>query len=269
MSLRNILYADTDALNNYMASIEGYVYDEATVTNNLINEKGGKAELGFSNISVGGNLSKQKEETSTITAKVTDASKLDKIIKYLEKENELKYYESIEESNWNDISRDDFLEVLVTPRFSKMEELANAANNMKQIVEVFQPFMDKPVLDSKTEEAINGFGAISKLKNTSSSTSCVFNFEDKKYPLVGHLNENYLKVVRDNFISQVYMLCKVQRKIEKGKSIELDEIFESMKVLAVNREQKRSMPKNLSNPKEIRDKINGPAFVIVPIAIYQ
>ena len=37
----------------------------------------------------------------------------------------------------------------------------------------------------------------------------------------------------------------------------------------MNREQKRKMPKNISNPKEFKDVINGPATVIVPIAIYQ
>ena len=29
------------------------------------------------------------------------------------------------------------------------------------------------------------------------------------------------------------------------------------------------MPKNLSNPEVIKDKINGPAIVVIPIALYQ
>lgn len=62
---------------------------------------------------------------------------------------------------------------------------------------------------------------------------------------------------------------QVQRKIPKGQKIELDEIFESIKNIPMNREQKRKMPKNISNPKEFKDVINGPATVIVPIAIYQ
>ena len=66
------------------------------------------------------------------------------------------------------------------------------------------------------------------------------------------------------------MLCKVQKKIEKGNSICLDEIFEDVKSMAINREQRRQISKkNMSNPKEIKDKIMGPAFVVIPIAIYQ
>ncbi len=67
-----------------------------------------------------------------------------------------------------------------------------------------------------------------------------------------------------------YMLCKIQKKIEKGKSICLDEIFEDVKSLALNRKQRRKVSKkDMSNPQEIKDKINGPAFVVIPIAIYQ
>lgn len=29
------------------------------------------------------------------------------------------------------------------------------------------------------------------------------------------------------------------------------------------------MPKDLSNPKELKDSIKGPAFVVTPIAIYR
>ena len=65
------------------------------------------------------------------------------------------------------------------------------------------------------------------------------------------------------------MLCKIQKKIVKGQSIKLDEIFEDIKKLPLNREQRRKMPKNLDNPNVIRDVIKGPALQVIPIAIYQ
>lgn len=268
MSLRNILYADTTALDNYMSSIEGYTYDEAVLTNTSTNEKGAKANLGAQNFSIGGNLETQKGNSSTINVKITDASKLDKIIKYLEKENELKYYEFIDDTSYNDIHRNDFLEVLVTPRFSKVEEISALATNLKQMVENFQPLVEEPILDNKATTAISGIESLSKFKKSNSIT-CVFNFEDKKYPIVAYLDENHLNVSKDKFISQTYMLCKVQKKIEKGDSILLDEIFGDIKSLVTNREQRRKLPKNLYNPSGIKDKINGPAFQVIPIAIYQ
>jgi len=40
--------------------------------------------------------------------------------------------------------------------------------------------------------------------------------------------------------------------------------------MALNREQRRKMnQKDMSNLAEIKDKVNGPAFIVIPIAIYQ
>lgn len=267
--LRKILYADTEALDNYISIIDGYTYEEQEIIQSTTTNKGGKAGVGFKATNIGGNFVKQNEEKISLNAKITDASKLDKIIRYLKSEDSLKYYESINEEIWKDIYRDDFIEVLVTPRFSKLEEVTNAANTFKQLVNAFEPFLGENYLDKKTTNALSGFERLSNSQNKN-SLSCVFNFEDKKYPMIGNIDKMYLKTSKDNFVSQVYMLCKIQRKIEKGNSICLDEIFEDVKSMALNREQRRKMiQKDMSNPAEIKDKINGPAFVVIPMAIYQ
>ena len=268
MSLRNILYVDSNALNNYVSQIDGYTYEEATIVDTVTNDKSGKVGIGIQKFSAEGNLGKQNSESLTKNAKITDASKLDKVIKFLNNEGELKYYECIDETIWGEICRDDFLEVLVTPRFSKSKEMTDAAKQLKKLADIFQPLVDEPMLDANVEKALNGFETLSKVKKENSIT-CVFNFEDKKCPLVAYLNEDFLKISKEQFISQSYMFCKVQKKIQKGESIALDEIFENFKSLAINREQRRKMPKDLSNPKAIRDKIKGPALVVIPIAIYQ
>lgn len=267
--LRKILYADTEALDNYISIIDGYIYEEQEITQSSTTNKGGKLGVGFSKANIEGNLGNQKEEKISLNAKVNDASKLDKIIKYLKENEELKYYENINQEIWSDIYRDDFIEVLVTPRFSKLEEVTNAVNNFKQLYDAFEPFLGGNTINEKGKEVLNGFERLSNSRNDN-SLSCVFNFEDKKYPLISNIDKTYLKTSKDNFVSQVYMLCKVQKKIEKGNSICLDEIFEDVKSMTMNREQKRQMAKkDMSNPKEIKDKIMGPAFVVIPIAIYQ
>ena len=42
MSLRNILYVDSNALNNYVSQIDGYTYEEATIVDTVTNDKSGK-----------------------------------------------------------------------------------------------------------------------------------------------------------------------------------------------------------------------------------
>ena len=65
------------------------------------------------------------------------------------------------------------------------------------------------------------------------------------------------------------MLCKIQRKLQKGQDVKLDEIFEGIKNMPLNRAQRRNLPKDMNNPEIIRDVIKGPAFIAIPIAVYQ
>ena len=268
MALRNILYIDNNTVNDYIAQIDGYTYEEETIVDSTSKDKGASAGIGLGKFSSEGKIGKQNLYSSTKNVRITDASKLDKIIKYLEENNELKYYENITNESWNDIRRDDFLELLVTPRLSKMKEISNMAKNLSTMINAFQPYMNEEMIDSKTKEALSGFESISNINNDS-TTSCVFNFEDKNYPVVAKLNNIFFKTDIEDIKSECYFLCKVQRKIELGKSIEIDEIFDEFKNLNLNREQKRKMPKNLSNPKELKDSIKGPAFIVTPIAIYR
>ena len=117
-------------------------------------------------------------------------------------------------------------------------------------------------------EAVTGFSALDQLQS-GKAISCVFNFEDGKFPLIAYLDENYFKCNQENFVGESYMVCKVLRKIPKGKSIKLDEIFDDIKKISMNRQQRRKMPKNMDNPEVLRDVIKGPALVVVPIAVYQ
>lgn len=62
---------------------------------------------------------------------------------------------------------------------------------------------------------------------------------------------------------------EVLRKIPKGQSIKLDELFDDVKNLQLNRKQRRSLPKNMDNPDVIRDVVKGPLLVVIPIVVYQ
>lgn len=244
MKLRNFLYLNTKIINDYLSSIEGYLYDEEDQSIATSSEKAIKAGIGIKAISGDGSRSGKTED------------------------EQIKYYECLSEQTFNDLCRDDFLEVLVTVRFSKMKELTNTVKKLNELATVFQEITDQQLLDKQAREAVAGFAALEQLES-GKSISCVFNFEDGKYPLVAYLDENYFKCEQDSFIGESYMVCKVIRKIPKGKNVKLDEIFDDIKKIPMNRQQRRKMPKNMDNPDELKDVVKGPALVVVPIAVYQ
>lgn len=271
MKLRNFLYLNTKILEDYISAIDGYTYDEESQAIATSKENSGNGGLNVKAIEIGGAHTGKRTEEVTRSVKIGDAAKFDKVYKYLQsgdEEESLKYYEFLNEETYNDLSRDDFIEVLVTARFSKAKELTDSVKRLGELANLIQGFTDQQILDKKATDAIGGFSALGKL-NSGKEISCVFSFDDGQYPLVAYLDSSYFRCEQENFVGQAYVLCKIIRKVPKGQSIKLDEIFEDFKKLPMNREQKRKMPKNMDNPEMIRDVIKGPALVVTPIAVYQ
>lgn len=269
MRLRHFLYLNTKIIEDYVATIDGYTYDEESqeIATSNENTLAGKGTLGITSGN-GSHTGKRSEEIKR-SVRISDPAKFEKVHQYLSSDDDgLKYFEFLTDENYSDLYQGDFLEVLVTARFSKMKELTDSAKKITELAAIFESFTDQPILDKKTNEAIQGFSALGQMKS-GKEIACVFEFGDGKHPIVAYLDENYFRCGQENFVGQAYLLCKILRKVPKGQSIKLDEIFDDIKKLPLNREQRRNMPKNMDNPAELRDVIKGPALVVLPIAVYQ
>ena len=268
MKLRNFLYINTKILDDYVAAIDGYIYDEEQQKTSSKKQKSGDVKGGVPILQASGVVQDETAQEIQRSVKISDAAKFDKVFSYLSKDGELKYYEFLSDNEFRDLGRDDFIEVLVTPRFSKMKEISDSVKRFGQLAQTIQGLTNQQVLDSEAEATITSISALGEL-TPNKEISCVFNFEDNQFPMVAYLDEQYFKGTQDRFVGQFYMLCKIQKKILKGQNIKLDEIFEDIKSLPLNRAQRRNMPKNIDNPDIIRDVIHGPAMVVIPIAVYQ
>ena len=271
VKLRNFLYLNTKIIDDYLSAIDGYVYNEEAQSIATSTEAAMRAGGSIKLVSGEGTHTGKTAEEITRSVQISDAAKFDKVFRYLQagdEDEQIKYYELLSEEIFNDLRRDDFLEVLVTARFSKMKELTDTVKKFNEMATVLQGITNQQLIDKQAAEAVAGFSALGQLQSRK-AISCVFNFEDGKYPLVAYLDEDYFKCDQENFIGESYMVCKVLRKIQKGQSVKLDEIFDDIKKIPLNRQQRRNLPKNMDNPEGLRDVIKGPALVVVPIAVYQ
>lgn len=272
MALRHFLYLNSDILNEYIAAIDGYIYEDAMQSIEKVNEREVSGKAGISIIS--GKAEHADKTTEGRTRKIVydDAAKFDRVYKYLNQDETdvepLQYYDVLSDDAFTKLRRDNFIEVLVTARFSKMKTFADSVNKIGELAQIVEKFTDSNLLDKKTKSTIDGFMALNDLKSKN-EISCVFEFEDGKYPLVAYLNEKYFKCEQENFVGQAYLLCKILRKIPQGNSVKLDELLDDVKNLNLNREQRRKMPKKMDNPNIIRDVVRGPALIVTPIAVYQ
>lgn len=270
MILRNFLYLNEQILDGYLSAIEGYVPTKVTQTTKETNSKNAGANVTFKVVAGEIGKNKSNEVETHMEIELSPTSKVQKLITYLSKESEIPFYEYMDESSWKKLNRDEVVEFMGNIRFSKLKEITNAVSELEKLSNIFQDFTDKPLIDNKTQKTLQGIKSLNSLQK-GNEMPCVLSFgELKDYKVVCYLDESCFKVDQGSFIGDVTILCKIQKKVDKGNSIQLTDIFKTFREMPLNREQRRSMPskKQLETPKEFADVIKGPAFVVTPIAIY-
>ena len=139
MKLRNFLYLNTKVIEDYIAAIDGYTYDEESqaIATSSENALTGKSALGIASGS-GSHTGKQSEEIKR-SVHISDAAKFEKVHKYLRSDEEdgLKYFE------------------FLTDSVMKIAELAA----------VFETITNQQILDKKTTESVQGFSALGQIKS--------------------------------------------------------------------------------------------------------
>lgn len=270
MVLRNFLYLNEQILDGYLSAIEGYITTKVTQTTKETNSKNTGINASFKALTGKIGKDKSNEIETHMEVEISPASKVQKLITYLSEESEIPFYEYMDEASWKKLNRDEVVEFMGNIRFSKLKEITNAVSELEKLTSIFQDFSDKPLLDNKTQKALQGIKSLNSLQN-GNEIPCVLSFGDvKEYKVVCYLDESCFNVDQESFIGDVTILCKIQKKVDKGNSIQLTDIFKTFREMPLNREQRRSMPskKQLETPKEFADVIKGPAFVVTPIAIY-
>ena len=152
-----------------------------------------------------------------------------------------------------------------------MKEITHAVIELEKLCDALQEVSPTQILDKKTLQTIQGLKKLNDVQN-GNEIPCVLSFNgSKEFQVVCYLDKAHFIVNQENFVGDVTILCKVQKKVSKGNSIELTDIFKTFRDMPLNREQRRQMPnkRQLETPKEFSDIIKGPAFVVIPIAIYK
>ena len=266
MKLRNFLYLNENILDDYLSALEGSLTEKIITKEKETTDK--KGNLGGKVIGIGAEKTIETETQKERT--LTPSAKVQLFMDLLQDEEEIPFYESLNEEIWKLLSRDEIVEFMGTVRFSKLKEFSTAISQLSSLTTLIESFTDTPIIDNKTQKAIDGIKVLGDYKN-GNEVPCVLSFSgQKEYPVIAYLDDTCLKVPQESFVGDVTILCKIQKKINKGSSVDLTDFFKSIKDLPLNRTQRRAMnTKDLTMPKEISDTIKGPAFVVIPIAIYK
>ena len=270
MILRNFLYLNEQMLDNYLSAIEGYIPTKVVRTSKETSSKNAGLGINVKALSAEAGKNKSNEIETQMEVEISASSKVQKLIDYLNEDEEIPFYDYMDEEIWNSLHRDQVVEFMGAVRFTKLKELTNAVSDFEKLTDIFQEFSPEPFIDANTQKTLQGLKKLSELQN-GHEIPCVLSFGDlKEYQVVCYLDKSCFNVGQESFVGDVTILCKIQKKVQKGNNIQLTDIFKSIKEMPLNREQRRQMPnkKQLETPKEFSDIIKGPAYVVTPIAIY-
>lgn len=262
MVLRQYLYIDEDFVNDAFAMINGFDYSQKTVMQEdsaVITDSSDPSIQRESNEKTG----------SQFNASMPVTSRLQTVIDYLNRDEEIPFFDEMEKDNLSSIKRESFFEGCFKFSFTKIETYGQLAKSVQQLDNLLGTHQVDGV------EAIVQMQELAK-QEREKGIPCVLTFANEKEPVAyAFLNEKYFRVDRRLVSAEVTILCKVVRKIKKGDSICLTDLSELMNLKYPNTPQgKKAKVEDIKNGKlakikEFEDRIKGPAIEIIPIAIYR
>lgn len=266
MILRNFLYLDTDILNDYLATMEGYIVESGELIENKSTSTSGKT--GIKVIEAGREVDVESGKVSRI--KQTDAGNFQRLYDLIEGESMLQYLEVFDDKIWGSIRRNEIVEVPGILSVTKMFDTMNQVGNLSPLIDLMNAIGETHLVDDKSMAAINGLKAVSEMNSDKEiPVTLVLEFNDK-YSFAAKLQPEYIRGGVEKLEGEVTIIGKVQKVIPEGHDYELFSFTSGIDSIMKhqNREQRRKYEKSKSD-NEVSDKVNGPAMILIPLAIYK
>jgi hypothetical protein len=266
--LRDFIFLNTNMLNNYLSTIEGYFADELDYSESEKGQKGGK--LGYSPI-VEGNASSETARETKSKRVLTPSSQFQKLYEILEKQEQIKHLDLLDDDYWANIQKGEILEVQATIRIP-------AFIMQLEQVQGFAPFvnlMQKYGADTVKDSDLIAFEGMSDLQKISESKTIPLLFQPAstpKFKFIADLSREYVTGSLTDFQGEAAVFGKVQRILNKGQKLDAFNFLPDMLAMPnLNRQQRLALKSNKNNKAKdaFTETLIGPAIVLTPLAVYR
>lgn len=264
MILRKFLYLDTDTLSDYLSTLEGYIEQEVDETETQASQKGGKLTV---KVVEGSGTSEKSTETRRKLA-VTDAARFQRLYELLQDDNAVQYLEAFDLEIWQQLQRNEVLEVQARMRIPNILLQLQQANDLTPYIKLMQIFGEDPLADQKTAEAMTG---MSSLHGILADKPIPLLFEAVSAPgfhFFANLSRQYLRCALSDLRDEAVVFGTVRRLISRGEKQQVFSILPELEsFMTVNRAQRRAM--RAKQPQEVTEVLKGPAIILMPLAVYR
>jgi hypothetical protein len=262
--LRNFYYMDPETIDNYISSIEDGIYDSADISEKVANNKKGAGGLAsLVRINVESNYQNEIETRRKMMQ--TYAGKFQKIFSYLEKNGGIPFYDYMDDETWNNVSRNKFVELEVTLRFSKVDVLISSIDN--RIIPLINEDGQNLVDDTTKKLYMQSVDQIKTFRETDSQGILPVELQlinESSYKFVSYFYRRHFSKNLENIPNEVTVFAKIQRKLNKTEKVNFFNIISLLEKTLIN-----SDTEHINKlPEEYLESIKGPGALVIPIAIY-
>ncbi len=263
VNLRNFLYLDTEAVENYLAALDGSVStDELTRSERVENDKTARAGVNQF-LDLGAQVGGRTTTEISQVRRVNDVARFEQLYQKLSHADGIYYLDSFDAETWDDIHRGDIVEVEAVINLPDFYEAMGLA-------EIFAPVIQKPdLLNSLTTDSLDPklAGMIDVMAQLANSRPFYILFEASNtdgFQFAGKLTKSFLRTSFDQLAGEATVLGKVQKLVPKGKK---ETIFPLPKLSERKQSHQTRAGRNHKQPMVI--PLKGPAMIIYVVGVYQ
>lgn len=264
--LRKFYYVDAETIDAYLSSIEGVIYEAEEISEKSIKNGGIGGSISALPLKINGGLKSQIEIETIKKVIQTYAGKFQKIYSYLEQNGGLPFYDNMDEQTWNTISRNQFVELDVNLRFSKMDSLISSFGSILPSIGKIDP----SILDDDSKKTLYIMDFMNEINKQNGMPAELQLINGSCYKFISYFNlDCFINSNIDLLPNEVTVFAKIQRKLRENEKNNLINIIPMLEKMAVNREMRRSIKHSINDvSEELSDNVKGPGAVVIPIAVY-
>jgi hypothetical protein len=267
--LRQFLYLDHKLVRDFLAQVEGGVFDESREFTSAEAKRGLSGKVGAGPASAGAERTRNSQSESESVVKQTAASEFDRLYGHLETVG-LQVYDTIDEKlDGLPIRRKDIIEVDARLRVSGLQSLADLLGAFGKMA----PLMEKFGASVEMEPgAVEGIQALTALGGPDRALPVIATVPgDCGLRIALELRRPF--VLGDDWDTEATVVFKVQRILRPGDSQLVGDPFGGLMKLLPEHEREKALMglqgEEMADLGIAEAEVSYPAIIGTPIAIYR
>ena len=263
--LRNFSYLDAEALDQYLAQLQGSVGDN--YAERATGKRGGKVGMEYRGTGV--EYSGSKEVEISQTRKIPAAARFKRLHDLLTESEDIQYLDGFDDEIWQQLKRGELLEIQASIRLPESVSLMQTLPALGQVFGAMERLTETPLNDPEEAEKYKAFMELMSGKEDGQVPIVFEAISTPSYTFAGKLKKDHLLVDVSELEGEAVVVGKIIRLLFPGKEEEFASITPEIGKLFqfMNRQQRRAT-KGAAPPAMLVEKITGPAAILAILAVF-